>query len=252
MKITKYLLLITCALLALTACKSKKMDDDAVVPIDELYSKGEELIAKRDYKEAAQEFEKIFFQHPGNEKTPQAELMQGYALYLEGEYDEVVDVMDTFIKLHPRHVDIAYAYYMKALANYVQVSEVDLDQSRTKYAKEGFQEIIARFPGSKYAIDAALKIDLVDDHLAGKEMVVGRFYLKHRNPIAAMKRFQAVIDQYDDTRYAAEALYRLVESTMLIGLRDEAEKFASVLGHNHPDSSWYKKSYSLLKVKSHK
>lgn len=242
-----YLLLLICASLLTSACKSKKIDDETITPINVLYENGLNLLEQHKYAKAADEFEKIFFQHPGNELTAQAELMQAYSLYLEGEYDVAADVLEMFIKLHPRHVDIAYAYYLKALSNYTQISDTKLDQSRTRFAKEDFEEVISRFPGTKYAIDAALKIDLVNDHLAGKEMLVGRYYLKKRNPISAIKRFQTVIDYYDTTSHAEEALFRLVESNVMLGLNDEAQKYAAVLGHNYPASDWYKKAHALLK-----
>jgi outer membrane protein assembly factor BamD len=233
-------------MVSLTACKSK-LQDEEIIPAQESYDAGIAQLKKGDYKKAATHFEKVFFQHPGNEVTPYAEIMQAYSLYLAGEYDDSADVLDIFIKLHPRHQDIAYAYYLKALDNYIQISSVKLDQSRTRYAKEGFQEVIERFPGTKYATDAAFKIDLVNDHLAGKEMLVGRYYLSKKNPVAAVKRFQAVIDQYDTTSHAEEALYRLVETNLMLGLKDEAAKYAEVLGHNYPNGHWYKQATGLLR-----
>lgn len=247
MNSVKYFLLIVIASLALVSCKSKFTDSEAVVPAEELYNTALKDLEEGEYKKASLGFEKVFFQHPGNIITPKAELMQAYSLYLAGEYDEVVDVLDIFIKLHPRHEDIAYAYYLKALANYTQISNVKLDQSRTRYARVGLEEVINRFPGSKYAIDAALKIDLVNDHLAGKEMLIGWYYLKKKNLVAAIKRFQTVVEQYDTTSHIPEALYRLVESNLMLGLTDEAKKYATVLRYNYPDSSWDKYSYNLLK-----
>lgn len=243
----KFILPFFCIIaLLLTSCKSK-LKDEEIVPPEQSYASGVSQLEKGEYKKAAEHFEKVFFQHPGNEITPQAELMQAYSLYLAGEYDDVVDVLDIFIKLHPRHVDVAYAYYLKAMANYAQVSSVLLDQSRTRYAKEDFEELIKRFPGTKYALDAALKIDLVNDHLAGKEMLVGRYYLKKKNPIAAVKRFQTVIDKYDTTSHAEEALYRLVETNLMLGLKDEALKYTSVLEYNYPAGSWAQSARNLLK-----
>jgi len=247
MSSVKYFLLIVIASLTLVSCKSKFTDSEEVVPAEELYNTALKDLEEGEYKKASLGFEKVFFQHPGNIITPKAELMQAYSLYLAGEYDEVVDVLDIFIKLHPRHEDIAYAYYLKALANYTQISNVKLDQSRTRYARVGLEEVINRFPGSKYAIDAALKIDLVNDHLAGKEMLIGRYYLKKKNLVAAIKRFQTVVEQYDTTSHIPEALYRLVESNLMLGLTDEAKKYATVLKYNYPDSSWDKYSYNLLK-----
>jgi len=234
------------AAITLAACKTKLNNDDSITPALELYNSGVKKLEAGSYQKAALEFERVFFQHPGNSLTPKAELMQAYSLYLDAEYDEVVDVLDVFVKLHPRHEYIAYAYYLKALANYTQVSNVKLDQSRTRYAKSGLKEVITRFPSSKYAIDSALKIDLVNDHLAGKEMLVGRYYLKKNNPIAAISRFQTVVDKYETTTHIVEALYRLVESNLILGLKVEAEKYAGVLKHNYPDSQWHKYSNNLL------
>ena len=233
-------------IMSLTSCKSKLLEEE-IIPAQVSYDSGIAQLEKGEYKKAAEHFEKVFFQHPGNEITPYAELMQAYSLYLAGEYDESADVLDIFIKLHPRHRDIGYAYYLQALDNYVQISSVMLDQSRTRYAKEGFEEIINRFPGSKYALDAALKIDLVNDHLAGKEMLVGRYYLTKKNPVAAVKRFQTVIDQYETTSHAEEALYRLVETNLMLGLKDEAAKYADVLGHNYPEGHWYRQAMGMLR-----
>ncbi len=178
--------------------------------------------------------------------TPQAELMQAYSLFLAAQYEEAVDVLDMFIKLHPANVDIAYAYYLKALSYYMLISDVNHDQSRTFLAKDSFEDVIAKFPNTKYAIDSSLKIDLVNDHLAGKEMMVGRFYLKKKNPMAAINRFEEVIDNYQTTSHSVEALYRLAESYMMLGLPDEAKKYASVLGYNYPDSQWYSYAYRLV------
>lgn len=236
---------VTIITLLLTGCKSKK-EDETVFPATDLYQNGLTKLGQHKYSDAAKEFGKVFFQHPGNDITPQAELMQAYSLYLDNQYDEAIDVLETFTKLHPMNVDIAYAYYLRALCHYMQISDVHLDQSRTTFAKESFEEVIGRFPGSKYAIDSALKIDLVNDHLAGKEMEIGRYYLHKKNPIAAINRFQNVIDNYQTTSHTPEALYRLVESYTLLGLKSEAQKTAAVLGHNYHDSKWYKYAYNLV------
>ncbi len=232
--------------LCLVGCKNKKQNEDLVVPAPELYQQAVTLLEKKDYNKAAEEFGKVFFQHPGDPITPQTELMQAYSLFLATEYDEAIDVLDTFIKLHPMNVDVAYAYYLKALSHYMQISSVKLDQSRTALAKESFEDVIKRFPSTKYAIDAALKIDLVNDHLAGKEMEVGRYYLRKKNPIAAIKRFQAVINEYQTTSHAEEALYRLTESYLTLGLKNNAQIYASVLGNNYPQGKWYSYAYELL------
>jgi len=247
MKLAKlYLYTILLTSLAITGCKSKKTDDDLIIPASESYNKGLSLLKENKHSKASEEFGKIFFQHPGNNLTPQAELMQAYSLFLSGEYEEVADILDTFIKLHPMHTDIAYAYYLKALSYYMQISNIYLDQSKTNLAKQAFEDVIKRFPTTKYAIDSSLKIDLVNDHLAGKEMEVGRYYLKKNNPISAIARFQSIIKEYQSTSHAPEAIYRLVECHIMLGLNDEAKKYASVLGHNYPDSKWYKYAYELV------
>lgn len=235
--------------LAISGCKSKKNDDDIILPSAKLYKDGLSLLEKQKYSQAAEQFGRIFYQNPGDSITPQAELMQSYSLFLAGQYEEAIDVLDTFIKLHPANEDIEYAYYLKALSYYMQISNVQLDQSRTLLAKLSFEDVINFFPKTKYAIDAALKIDLVNDHLAGKEMYIGRYYLKKNNPIAAINRFELVIDNYQTTSHTPEALYRLVESYSMLGLNAEAKKYASVLGHNYPDSQWYRYSTSLVSKK---
>jgi outer membrane protein assembly factor BamD len=239
------LLLISCIALALSACKTKN-EDETVIPADKLYADGIAMLANGKHKKASEEFQKIYFQHPGAELTPQAEIMEAYSLYLAGEYEECIDVCDIFSKLHPMHKDVDYVYYLKALSFYMQISDDEHDQSRTDNAQLAFEDVIKRFPQTKYAIDSSLKLDLVNDHLAGSNMNIGRFYLKKNNPIAAAARFENVIRDYQTTSHTAEALYRMVESYMMLGLKDEAQKYAAVLGHNYPDSHWYRGAHALL------
>ncbi len=237
--------IITAALI-LTGCKSKKDDDELIVPARELYSKGLTLLERGKYQDAAREFQKIFFQHPGNDITPQAELMQAYSHFENSQFDDAIDVLETFIKLHPMHSDISYAYYLRALSYYMQISEVALDQSKTHLAKTSCEEVIKRFPNTKYALDARLKIDLVNEHLAGKEVEIGRYYLYKKNPMAAILRFQEAINNYQTTSHTPEALYRIVEGFIMLGLGEEAKKYAAVLGYNYPTSNWYKYAYHLI------
>lgn len=247
MKLAKLLCILLLTSLSLIGCKSKKNNDDIVTPIPKLYNEGITLLEKKKYKKASEEFGKVFYQHPGDQATPQAELMQAYSLFLASQYEEAVDVLDVFINLHPANIDIAYAYYLKALSHYMLISDVNHDQSRTFLAKDSFEEVMERFPNTKYAIDSSLKIDLVNDHLAGKEITIGRFYLRKKNPMAAINRFEEVIDNYQTTSHSIEALYRLTESYMMLGLPEEAKKYASVLGHNYPNSQWYSYAYKLVK-----
>jgi len=247
MKSTKLLFPTLIIALLFSGCKNKKTEDDIITPAPALYKEGIDFLEQQKYSKAAEEFGKVFYQHPGNDITPQAELMQAYALYLASNYEEGVDILEMFIKLHPLHKDIAYAYYLKALCYYMEISNIQLDQSRTIFAKESFEEVISLFPKTKYAIDAALKIDLVNDHLAGKEMDVGRYYLRKNNPIAAINRFQLVVNNYQTTSHVSEALYRLIESYLMLGLTDDTKRYTAVLGHNYPESNWYKYGHSLVK-----
>ncbi len=246
------LLLLAVLTIALTGCKTKKTDDETIIPARLLYNNGKELLEQGKYKKAAEEFEKVYFQHPGSSITPQAELMEAYALYLEGKYEDCADVLDNFTKIHPMNIDIAYAYYLKGMAEYMQISREELDQSVTERARNIFNELTTRFPNTKYALDAALKMDLIYDHLAGSEMDVGRYYLVTNNPISAITRFQKVIDDYGTTSHVPEALYRMVESYLMLGLNEEAKKYASVLGYNYNNSKWYKRAYNLIEKHSKK
>jgi outer membrane protein assembly factor BamD len=249
-----YILSLT-LILALTGCKNKKDENEIVVPADDLYAQGNKLLEKRDYKEAAETFSKIYFQHPGSALTPKAELMEAYSYYLAEEYEEATDVLDNFIQLHPLHEEIDYAYYLRAISYYMLIPNVYHDQNKTRDAKQALEEVIFRFPNSKYAEDTRAKLALAIDHLAGHEMQVGRYYIKHMNPIAAINRFKVVIDEYKTTAHVPEALHRMVESYLILGLKDEAKKYASVLGHNYPASDWYKYSLEMLepkKVLTHK
>lgn len=242
-------LLLLCSSLALLASCKTKPEDEIVIPADKLYYDGYQLLEQKKFKKASEEFQKIYFQHPGNDMTPQAEIMEAYSLFLAHEYDEAIDVLDIFVKLHPMHKDVDYVYYLKALSYYMQISDDEHDQSRTQNAKLAFEDVIKRFPASRYAEDAMLKLNLTNDHLAGAEMNAGRFYLIRNNPIAASGRFETVIRDYQTTSHAPEALYRMVVVYTMLGVKDEAQKYAAVLGANYIDSHWYKEAYKIMKSK---
>jgi outer membrane protein assembly factor BamD len=244
---TKFLVIFCIIALTLTGCKSHKPNDEEVLPANLVYSTGKGFLEVGDYKKAAEEFEKVYYQHPGASITPQAELMEAYSLFLDGRYEDCVDVLRVFIQIHPMNQDIAYAYYLRGLAEYMQISRSELDQSITENAQKAFIELINRFPNTKYASDARLKMDLIIDHLAGNELYVARYYLIIYNPIAAIPRLQNIVNNYSTTSHTTEALYRLTEAYMILGLKDEATKYASVLGHNYNHSKWYKKAYDLIK-----
>lgn len=221
-------------------------DKAAEKTADALYNEAVTAMNKKDYVEATKAFEEVERQHPYSQWATQSQLMAAYASYLSQNYDEAVAALDRFIELHPGNKDIAYAHYLKALCFYEQISDVERDQKMTRDALEALNLLINRFPDSEYTRDATLKRDLTLDHLAGKEMEIGRYYL-HRGEInAAVNRFRTVVTDYQTTTHVAEALHRLVECYLTLGLKDEAMRNAAVLGHNYPGSSWYKRSYDLL------
>lgn len=235
------------AALLLAACSGgDALDDGAERPIHELYNFAADTLQERDYERAAELFDDLERQHPYSSWATKAQVMAAYAYYKADRYDEALIAIDRFIRLHPGNRDVAYAYYLRALCHYEQISDVARDQSRTGRAVEALQEVSRRFPGSRYARDAALKLDLARDHLAGAEMAVGRFYLRRGHYLAAVNRFRRVVEAYETTTHAAEALHRMVEAYAALGLVEEARKSAAVLGHNYPGSAWYQDSYALV------
>jgi len=242
-------LLKTSAVLALlfAAACSEKEKPYVEKPATELYSKGYQDLLKHEYKDAAESFDEVERQHPYSEWATRGQLMSAYANYLNGEYDKAVATLDAFIQLHPGYKHIAYAYYLRALCYYDRILAVTRDQKHTYEALNALSAVVKKFPGTKYAQDAQLKMDLVYDHLAGKEMEVGRYYMKQKLYLAAINRFQAVIDAYQKSTHVPEALHRLVECYLALGLKKEAQTVAAVLGHNYPGSEWYADTYLLLK-----
>ena len=241
-------LLLACALalpVGLAGCAS---DEPEYVerPVGELYNQAMDQLLDEEYQQAAQTFDEVERQHPYSTWASKAQLMAGYAHYLNDNYTEAVNALDRFIELHPGNRDIAYAYYLKALSYYEQIADVRRDQEMTRQARGALQEVVNRFPDTKYARDARLKLDLTEDHLAGAEMVVGRYYLDRGHYLAAIKRFRQVIEDHQTTTHVPEALHRLVEAYMALGVVDEAQATAAVLGHNYPGSDWYADSYQLL------
>ncbi|MGE5766034.1 MAG: outer membrane protein assembly factor BamD, partial [Bacteroidota bacterium] len=199
-----------------------------------------------DYEEAARLFDEVERQHPYSEWAAKAQLMAAYAYYQENSYDEAINALDRFIELHPGSPDAPYAYYLKAISYYEQIVDVRRDQTFTSQALASLEEVVRRYPSTTYARDAELKIDLALDHLAGKHMDVGRFYQSRSEYLAAINRFRTVIERYQTTTHTPEALHRLVECYLAMGIVDEAKATAAVLGHNFPGSEWYLDSYALL------
>lgn len=220
--------------------------DPAAVPAEELYNRGADAMAAKNFSTAASQFDLVEQTYPYSSWAVSAQLMQGYAHYLQGHYTQAIDTLDRFIQLHPAHRDIAYAYYLRALCYYEQIADVRRDQKDTVQAMAALQEVVNRFPDSAYARDAKLKIDLGRDHLAGHEMEIGRWYQSQHLYAAAIGRFQTVVNDYQTTNHVAEALHRLVEIYLVLGLPEEARKTAAVLGYNYPGSPWYSDSYRAL------
>jgi len=214
-------------------------------PVDVLYNQAVNALEGGGYIDAAKLFDEVERQHPYSVWATKAQLMAGYANYMANKYDDAVISLDRYIQLHPGSRDIAYAYYLKAISYYEQISDVTRDQLITEKALKSLEEVIRRFPESRYARDAKLKIDLTRDHLAGKEMAIGRWYLERKDYLAAINRFKRVVAEYQTTSQIPEALHRLVEAYTAIGLTDEANRVAAVLGHNYPGSEWYIDSYQL-------
>ena len=240
------LLALALLALALAGCAGKGEPEQVEQPVDELYNHALDLMKADDPKAAAKAFEEVDRQHPYSQWATRAQMMAAYAYYQANDYDAAVDAARRFIDLHPGHQDAAYAYYLIGICDYEQISDVARDQKMTEDALNAFDELIRRFPGSKYARDAQLKADLARDHLAGKEMTIGRYYLRRGKFVAAINRFRTVIENYQTTTHVPEALHRLTEAYLSLGLTDEARRTAAVLGYNFPGSSWYQDSYALI------
>src|SRR5438270_21181 len=233
-------------LLALAACGGDKNQAYIEKPVDELYNKAMDALVDENYVQAAKTFDQVESQHPYSVWATKSQLMQVYSQYEAGSYDEAVLAADRFIQLHPGHRDVAYAYYLKAICYYMQITDVGRDQKLTQLALNALDDIVRRFPDSKYARDAKLKLDFTRDHLAGKEMEIGRYYLNRGEYLAGMNRFKRVIENYQTTTHVPQALQRLVECDLALGLVKEAMEDASVLGYNYPGSRWYQEAYGLM------
>lgn len=230
------------------ACAGKKEPNETYVerPVNAIYNQAVNALEAENYLAAAELFDEVERQHPYSIWATKAQLMAGYANYEANKYGDALISLNRFIQLHPGNQDVPYAFYLKALSYYEQISDVSRDQSITEKALTSLQDVIRRFPASKYARDARLKLDLTTDHLAGKEMAIGRFYLRKGEFLAAINRFKQVVDKYQTTSHIPEALHRLSEAYSAVGLENEAKEAASVLGHNYPGSEWYVDSYALV------
>ncbi|MEJ0077836.1 MAG: outer membrane protein assembly factor BamD [Alphaproteobacteria bacterium] len=225
--------------------KEEVIPDD---PADKLYNEGLYLMNnKHDYKKAAKRFEEVDRQHPYSEWARKALLMSAYAHYEGTSYEDSITAAKRYVTLHPGSPDAAYAQYLIASSYFDQIPDITRDQQRTEKALQALDEVVRKYPNTEYAAAAKQKMEIARDQLAGKEMETARFYQKKRDYIAAINRFKVVITQYQTTRHVEEALMRLTEMYMTLGIVNEAQTAAAVLGHNFPDSQWYKEAYRLVK-----
>lgn len=215
-------------------------------PVELLFATGARRLDQRRWSEAVQYFDEVERQHPYSEWSRRAILMTVYARYQANDYAEAIAAAERFIQLYPGNPQVGYAYYMKAVSYYEQITDVARDQAATAQAQQALRDVINRFPNTEYASDARLKLDTANDQLAGKEMNVGRYYLRQNQPLAAIGRFRTVVDRYQTTTHTPEALYRLVEAYLMLGLADEAKRNGAVLGYNFAGDPWYADAYALL------
>ena len=230
----------------LAACSAS--DEEAYVerPVEELYNDAVDKLAAEEFGLASDLFLEVERQHPYSIWATKSQLMGAFSFYQRGRYDDAILGLDRFIQLHPGNRDIAYAYYLKGLRYYEQISDVGRDQRMTELALSSLTDVTKRFPTTKYARDAQLKINLTQDHLAGKEMEVGRFYLNRGQYLAAINRFRIVVDKYQSTTHTPEALHRLTEAYTALGIEPEVRENAAMLGYNFPGDPWYVDSYQLV------
>lgn len=237
-------------LLILSACADEVEKPYTEKPVEALYNEAQNALEAQNYPEAARLFDEVERQHPYSAWAAKAQLMAAFSNYQNYKYDDAVNALDRFIQIHPGHKDIAYAHYLKALAYYEQITDVRRDQSITQKAMDQLKEVTRRFPETKFARDAELKLGLARDHLAGKEMEIGRYYLGQKQYVAALGRFRKVIEDYQTTSHVPEALHRLVETYLALGIPKEAQVAGAVLGHNFPGNRWYQDSYAMLELRN--
>ena len=245
-------LVALCAALSVTACAGKQKKPSMAYeerPVELLYAVGSERLDSKMWNEAINLFREVERQHPYSEWSRRSILMTAYAHYQGNQYEEAIGDADRFVSLYPGNPSAAYAYYLKSVCYFEQIVDVGRDQASTEQALAALREVVQRYPRSEYAADARLKIDMVNDQLAGKEMSVGRWYLRNGETLASIGRFRMVIDRYQTTSHTPEALYRLVEAYLTVGLIDEAKRNAAVLGHNFPGDVWYSDAYKLMEGK---
>lgn len=248
-RLTTLPLVIAACAIALTGCQSSRRNAQLAYverPVEQLYNQAAQELDTRDYPNAILLFEEVERQHPYSEWARKAMVMSAYASYKTRDYTTAIGAAERYLALHPGGSEAEYAYYLIALCHFDQITDVGRDQATTENAKTALNDIIRRFPDSEYAKDARLKLDMVNDQLAGKEMTVGRWYLRSNQTLSAVNRFRNVVETYQTTSHTPEALHRLVEAYLTLGLKDQAMAAGATLGYNYPDSDWYRMSYRLL------
>lgn len=241
----RYTLACALAAVCLSACAATPEKNETLSP-EELYLKGHAAFRKTDYTKAAEYFDDVESQHPYSIWAERAQIMAAYSFYRKNQYDDAILTLDRFIQLHPGNKNTPYAYYLKGLSSYEQMSDANREQAATEAALQTFSELLARFPDSVYAPDAALKIKQAQNHLAGKEMAVGRYYMQRADFIPAMNRFKQVIENYSETNQTPEAFYRLAGCYLSLGMKEQAEQLQRLLAADYPDSLWAKKTLKTL------
>ena len=254
MKINKFLLPFIC-LLIFTSCSKEEVRKSVIkeksldLQVLEAYQEGMKSLEEGDVLYAAVKFNEAELLFPQSEWAPKSALMAAYAYYSQDYLKDAIAELDRFLKIYPKHKNLDYVYYLLAISYYEQIVDETKDLQSIIKAKQYFEIVIRDYPKTSYALDSEFKIDLVNDILAAKEMYIGRYYFKKKKWISAINRFQTIVNDYETTIYAEEALHRLVEVHYIIGLKDEAKKYAKLLGYNYQSSKWYENSYSLFDKK---
>ena len=239
-------------ILIITACSKKIVNQNLIkeksleLQVLEAYKEGKDSLEKGDSLFAAKKFNEAEILFPQSLWAPKSALMAAYSYYIQDYYSDAIAELERFIRVYPKHNNLDYAYYLLAISYYEQIVDEKKDLEAIMNAKKTFNELIDRFPNTEYTLDAEFKLDLINDILAAKEMYVGRYYVDKKKWIPAINRFREVVDKYDTTIYVEEALYRLVEVHYMLGLKNEAEKYAKLLGYNYQSSTWYEKSYTIF------
>jgi outer membrane protein assembly factor BamD len=248
-KLTARIALAAATIAMLSACAGSGEGKDVAYvarDVESLYSEAQKRLDKGNTLQAAALFDEVERQHPYSPWARRAQLMSAFSYYIARDYNKAIQNAQRFLSIHPGNKDAPYAYYLIALSYYEQISDVNRDQKITEQAQTALREVNRRFPQTEYAADARLKLDLVADHLAGKEMEIGRHYQRMGMWLAADMRFRNVVEKFQTTSHTAEALYRLTESSLALGVPSEAVKYAAVLGANYPGSEWYERAFKLV------